>query len=149
MVCMLAKLAGVPKLVIERAKILLAEYSKDERFIYTRDKSLENNNEGRQTSLKIDQMVLDMQSFLWEEKQTKSLSIQNTGSIPLVINDVTTSCGCTVVDYPKQPILPGKSDTLHISYQAEHPGHFNKTISIYCNTTSSPILIKIKGNAEK
>ena len=52
-------------------------------------------------------------------------------------------------DYPKQPILPGKSDTLHISYQAEHPGHFNKTISIYCNTTSSPILIKIKGNAEK
>ncbi len=38
-----AKLAGVPKLVIERAKILLAEYSKDERFIYTRDKSLENN----------------------------------------------------------------------------------------------------------
>ena len=94
-------------------------------------------------------VIKDMQSFLWEEKQTKSLSIQNTGSIPLVMNDVTTSCGCTVVDYPKQPILPGKSDTLHISYQAEHPGHFNKTISIYCNTTSSPILIKIKGNAEK
>ena len=117
--------------------------------ILSNNKSLENNNEGRQTSLKIDQMVLDMQSFLWEEKQTKSLSIQNTGSIPLVINDVTTSCGCTVVDYPKQPILPDKSDTLHISYQAEHPGHFNKTISIYCNTTSSPILTKIKGNAEK
>lgn len=42
-----AKLAGVPKLVIERAKILLAEYSKDERFIYTRDKSLENNIKNR------------------------------------------------------------------------------------------------------
>lgn len=82
-------------------------------------------------------------------KANKESEHPKYGSIPLVINDVTTSCGCTVVDYPKQPILPGKSDTLHISYQAEHPGHFNKTISIYCNTTSSPILIKIKGNAEK
>lgn len=47
MVFIVAKLAGVPKLVIERAKILLAEYSKDERFIYTRDKSLENNIKNR------------------------------------------------------------------------------------------------------
>ena len=42
-----AKLAGVPKNVIERAKILLAEYSKDERFVYTRDRSTEYGDKAR------------------------------------------------------------------------------------------------------
>lgn len=70
----------------------------------------------KQTSLHIDRTVLDMQSFSWKDKQTMSLNVQNTGNVPLVINDITTSCGCTTVDYPKEPILPGRNGVLQISY---------------------------------
>lgn len=103
----------------------------------------------KQTSLQIDRTVLDMQSFSWKDKQTMSLNVQNTGNVPLVINDITTSCGCTTVDYPKEPILPGRNGVLQISYQAERPEHFNKTISIYCNVESSPIIVTLKGNAKE
>lgn len=108
-----------------------------------------NNNDRLQTSLRITPTVLDMQSFSWREKQIKCLNVRNTGNGSLVINDVTTSCGCTTVDYPKEPILPGKDGTLYISYQAERSAHFNKTISIYCNVESSPVTVSLKGNAVK
>ena len=113
------------------------------------DNVLSADENSKLTFLRINQTVFDMGTFPWRENQIMSLSIQNIGSVPLVINDVITSCGCTKVDYPKEPILPTKSDTLRINYQAERPEYFNKTISIYCNVASSPITVKLKGNAEK
>lgn len=127
-------------------------YNRRVRDLYLKilsDNKFQGKNEDQQASLKIDSTVLDMQSFSWKEKQTKRLTIQNTGNDLLVINDVTTSCGCTTVDYPKEPIPPGKNCTLYISYQAEQPEHFEKTISIYCNVAASPVIVKLKGNAEK
>ena len=35
-----------------------------------------------------------------------------------------------------------------VSYKADHPEHFNKTITVYCNAESSPILLRIAGDAE-
>lgn len=101
------------------------------------------------TTIKLEQRVIDLKTFPWKKKQERKLSIQNTGKVPLAINDVITSCGCTIVNYDKAPILPNKNASFHICYQAEHPEYFNKTISIYCNTASSPIVIKIKGSAVK
>ena len=101
------------------------------------------------TTIKVDQSEIDMGTFPWKKKQEKKLSIKNTGKAPLVINEVITSCGCTTVEYDKTPVPLDMSVTLHISYEAEHPEFFNKTIRIFCNTTSSPIAIKIKGSAEK
>lgn len=92
---------------------------------------------------------IDMGHFYYQRKQKQEFVIRNIGQIPLVINDVVTSCGCTTVDYPKEPIPPGKNCTLYISYQAEQPEHFEKTISLYCNVAASPVIVKLKGNAEK
>ena len=74
--------------------------------------------------------------------------ISNVGKLPLVINDVITSCGCTKVDYIKKPILPGDNIILKIKYKAEQPEHFNKTITVYCNAESAPFKLNISGNAK-
>lgn len=71
----------------------------------------------------------------------------NRGSIPLLIESVVTSCGCTSVDYNKNPIRRNEITLLKVKYKAEHPGYFNKTIAVYCNVDSSPILLRIWGNA--
>ncbi|MEL5893774.1 DUF1573 domain-containing protein [Bacteroides sp. GD17] len=74
--------------------------------------------------------------------------MKNIGNKPLVIEDMNTSCGCTAVEYSKEPALPGKEIALNVTYKADHPEHFNKTITVYCNADTSPIVLKISGNAK-
>lgn len=76
-----------------------------------------------------------------------SFFISNIGEKPLVINEVVVSCGCMIVNYEKQPVLKGDSIKMKIDYNAEHPGYFEKTITIYCNAEGSPFKLKIKGEA--
>ena len=52
-----------------------------------------------------------------------------------------------IVNYEKQPVLKGDSIKMKIDYNAEHPGYFEKTITIYCNAEGSPFKLKIKGEA--
>lgn len=103
----------------------------------------------KQTKISCSTKEINMGHFYYQQQQQRELVIRNIGQVPLVINDIITSCGCTTVDYPKEPILPSKDAILCVNYQAEQPEHFNKTISIYCNVASSPVIVRLKGNAEK
>lgn len=91
---------------------------------------------------------LDMGVFDWKKEQLVEFSFTNSGNNPFVIEDVSTSCGCTTVEYPKEPVLPSKKIKLKVRYEAEQLGHFNKTITVYCNTKDSPIQLRITGNAK-
>ena len=86
--------------------------------------------------------------FDWQEEQKATFILKNVGDKPLVIQDVATSCGCTTVAYSKEPALPGKEIALEVVYKAEHPEHFDKTITVYCNTENSPLVLKISGDAK-
>ena len=91
---------------------------------------------------------VDLGDFSWNKEREAEFVISNVGKLPLVINDVITSCGCTKVDYTKKPILSGENIILKITYKAEQPEHFNKTITVYCNAEGSPFHLKISGNAK-
>lgn len=43
---------------------------------------------------------------------------------------------------------PGKSLAVKVTYKADHPEHFNKTIILYCNASASPLELKITGDAK-
>lgn len=58
------------------------------------------------------------------------------------------SCGCTRVEYSKEPVRPGGTLELKVTYAAEHAGFFHKTLTVYCNTEDSPLRLSVKGNAE-
>lgn len=72
----------------------------------------------------------------------------NSGETPLLIHNVKTSCGCTVPEWPKKPIKPGKSGEIHIEYDTSHPGKFHKTITVFYNGKESPKELVIKGMVE-
>ena len=91
---------------------------------------------------------VDLGDFSWNKEREAEFVISNVGKLPLVINDLITSCGCTKVDYTKKPILSGENIILKIKYKAEQPEHFNKTITVYCNAEGSPFHLKISGNAK-
>ena len=105
-------------------------------------------NEASKTELFIDKNFVDLGSFDWHKEQHAKFILTNTGKDLLMIYDVTTSCGCTEVAYSKEPTRPGTSVSLNVTYRAEHPERFDKSITVYCNATSSPLQLRVKGEAE-
>ena len=72
-------------------------------------------------------------------------SFTNTGDEALIIKDVVTSCGCTASDYAREPILPGKSSKIKVTYNAANPGAFTKTITVNSNGQEAVKVLNIKG----
>jgi hypothetical protein len=69
----------------------------------------------------------------------------NTGNAPLIITDVTSSCGCTIPEKPEGPIAPGESGEIKVKYDTERVGPIRKTITVYSNADVPAKSIKIKG----
>ena len=100
------------------------------------------------TKADIGRTLVPLGKFDWRKEQKAVFVLKNTGDKPLVIQDVVTSCGCTSAEYFKKPVRPNDSLELCVTYKAEHPEHFDKTITVYCNTASSPIVLRIIGTAQ-
>ncbi|MUP46790.1 DUF1573 domain-containing protein [Gramella sp. BOM4] len=69
----------------------------------------------------------------------------NTGEIPLVIEDVKSSCGCTIPKKPKDPIMPGKTGEIEVKYDTKRVGPIRKTVTVYSNAEEPVKALKIKG----
>jgi hypothetical protein len=70
----------------------------------------------------------------------------NRMKTPLVITNVKPSCGCTIADWSKVPILPGKTGVIKLSYNTKIPGTFSKTIMVSSNAKNASVILRIKGN---
>ncbi|MBP1638500.1 MAG: hypothetical protein H6Q17_83 [Bacteroidetes bacterium] len=71
----------------------------------------------------------------------------NTGKTPLVIQQVTASCGCTTPSWTKQPIAPGAQGKIAVVYTATgRPGIFTKTITVTNNSEENPVQLTIHGS---
>ena len=101
----------------------------------------------QRTSVSVNQTELNFGSFPKEEKQERSFVLTNTGKGLLVIQDIITSCGCTKVEYSKEPVRSGGTLEVKVIYEAEKAEHFNKTVTVYCNTEDSPLRLTVKGSA--
>ncbi|MDD5570471.1 MAG: DUF1573 domain-containing protein [Bacteroidales bacterium] len=78
------------------------------------------------------------------EKVTHEFKFKNIGKADLVITEATGSCGCTVPEFPKGAIPPGKEDVIKVTFNSEgKQGIQNKTISIVANTQPNTTVIKI------
>ena len=108
----------------------------------------ESTSKERLTTVSINSTVIDFGSFPQSEKQERSFILTNTGNGILVIQDIVTSCGCTKVEYSKEPVRPGETLEVKVIYEAELAEHFNKTVTVYCNADNSPLRLAVKGAAK-
>jgi hypothetical protein len=73
----------------------------------------------------------------------------NSGDSPLTIRTVTTSCGCTEVQWPAKPIPPGKSGTIRVTYTPDaNTGPFMKQIDVAVNSGAMPLVLRVKGSVK-
>ena len=101
-----------------------------------------------QTQVSVSQTVVDFGKFPMQEKKVHRFALTNTGNNVLAVQDVITSCGCTKAEYSKEPVRPGGTLEVKVIYEADEPGRFNKSITVYCNAEKSPLQLTIRGLAE-
>jgi len=78
---------------------------------------------------------------------TCTFEFTNTGTAPLIISNAKGSCGCTVPQWPKEPIAPGAKGTITVKYDTKKVGAINKSVTITSNAVNEPTkTIRIKGN---
>jgi len=75
----------------------------------------------------------------------RKFEFTNTGTEPLIISRVYSTCGCTIPKKPKDPIAPGESGEIEVKYDTKRVGPIRKTITVYSNAGSIPLPLKIKG----
>ena len=76
----------------------------------------------------------------------RTFEFTNTGEAPLIIAKVKSSCGCTVPEKPKDPILPGETGVIKVKYDTNRVMPIRKTITVSSNAANTPtVALKIKG----
>jgi len=76
-----------------------------------------------------------------------TFSFTNTGEAPLVIQNASASCGCTVPQWPKEPVAVGETGEIQVRFDSSNkPGVQNKTIRITANTDPATTTLRIKSN---
>ncbi len=102
-----------------------------------------------QAEIKFDKLTNNFGNFDESNPvQKATFTFTNIGNKPLVINQAIASCGCTVPNYTKQPIMPGQKGTISVTYngKGKFPGHFKKTITVRTNGKVEMTRLYIEGN---
>lgn len=76
---------------------------------------------------------------------TNVFEFTNVGSAPLILSAVQPTCGCTIADFTKTPVLPGGKGSITITYNAAMVSAFNKTIVVTSNTKTPTKYLIITG----
>lgn len=99
------------------------------------------------TTLSFDKMEHDFGKVRIGQDYTYKFKVTNTGKSPLVIEDAKASCGCTVPGKPTEPIAPGKTDEIVVTFSPK-PGQgvTSKTITVTANTDPKITTLTIKAN---
>lgn len=87
----------------------------------------------------------DFGKLLQGETVTFGFKFKNTGGSDLIIASVSTSCGCTVTDYPKEAIPPLKQGVVMVTFKTEgRRGFQHKTVTVMANTQPNTKVLKVK-----
>ena len=75
------------------------------------------------------------------------MRVVNTGTEPLIIVKAQAGCGCTAIQFPQEPIQPGDTATVGITYNPSgRPGQFTKQVLVTTNTMPQRTIVEISGN---
>lgn len=98
-----------------------------------------------QTTVKVEKESLLLETIPLGKSKDTLFKFVNTGDQPLVIIDVTTTCGCAQTLFDKHPVQPGESLHIKVGVTPENKGLFDETITVKCNTNQL-IKLNIRGN---
>ncbi|HEX5003002.1 MAG TPA: DUF1573 domain-containing protein [Bacteroidia bacterium] len=108
----------------------------------------EVNNDPNAPEIVFETEVHDFGTIEYGGDGTYDFKFTNTGKSPLIISNARGSCGCTVPQWPKEPVAKGQSGVINVHYDTKRPGPFTKTVTISSNAKSATKVITIKGTVQ-
>ena len=109
--------------------------------------SLSYAQEVKEGCVEFDRTVFDFGDVLLSDGPMKcSFNVRNISDKPMVIYNVTTSCGCTDAQWTKEPVQPGKSGVISATYtNDEGPYPFDKTLTVHISSLKKPVVLRLRG----
>lgn len=96
-----------------------------------------------------EQETYDFGTILEGDVVTKEFNFTNTGNAPLLILNATSTCGCTVPEWPKSPVPPDSTGSIKVKFNSlDKRGEQNKVVTIFANTFPNTSQITIKGKVD-
>lgn len=139
--------------MIAAVGILLGSCSNDnqEQGLSTNDvinsASANGENKGTLPEIKFEEEEHDFGRITQGEKVSYAFKFKNIGKGNLIIASAAGSCGCTVPEFPKEPVLPGQEGKINVVFNSEgKSGIQEKTITVVTNCEPSTRVIRIKTN---
>ena len=101
------------------------------------------------TTAEVNQTEIDFGTFDKSEIKQTTIEVKNTGDSPLVIVDISTTCGCTAATYDKRPAKPEETLRVGIKMTPKDTGFFDEVVTIKYNSINNrPVKVRIKGYAK-
>ena len=99
--------------------------------LYLKQITGETEEKAIQTTAEATPMEINFGTFEKSETKEAVFTVKNTGTQPLVIIDVATTCGCASPTFEKHPANPGEELKVTVKMQPKDDGFFNETITLY------------------
>ena len=109
----------------------------------------EQKVDGPAAKIEYQQAEYDFGTIKEGEVVMHTFKFKNTGDVPLVIQNASATCGCTVPKKPEQPIAPGKTGEIQVRFDSSNkPGPTSKVVTVTANTDPAITKLTIKGTVE-
>ncbi len=96
--------------------------------------------------LDFEETVYDFGTVLEGKQVSHVFKFKNTGKVPLLISDAKATCGCTVPNYPKDPIPPGESGEVSVKFNTSgKKNDQNKPVTLIANTFPQKTVLNMRG----
>ena len=100
------------------------------------------------TTLETDKAEYDLGTVKEGTTKKQTVTVRNTGTSVFKLKGFTTSCDCTEATCDWKELQPGESGTVTVSYEAEQPGDFYRTVEIYGNIFNNSLMVSFIGTVK-
>lgn len=124
----------------EQLKIDSTQVAAQQAPVVSETSIIEETKKQPETSLALSEPSFDFGKIKKGDVVEHIYEVTNTGKNPLIISSVQPTCGCTVPDYTKDPILPGQKGIITLKFNsANFDGVVHKAAQVYANVAKNPI----------
>ncbi len=104
---------------------------------------------GPTTTIEFEETTFDFGTIKQGDKVTHIFKFRNAGNEPLIISNAKATCGCTVPNWPKEPIPPGETGEIEVVFNSKGKSNKqNKKVTITANTNPPQSFVYLKGFVE-
>jgi hypothetical protein len=92
-----------------------------------------------------DKTEYDFGTIPYDSNGTFEFTFKNEGIDPLLVSNAQKSCGCTAVDWTKEPVKKGGKGVIKVTYNTKIQGPFTKNVTVYSNAKKNMVVLTFKG----